>query len=344
MITLSNFAQATSQLASESGPENTPIADNAQATGVGNLAAFDEVLLQVWEPHQPISLRPSVVMDLIAQIDGNNAGQGAAVALSMDEQNQQLLDGLLHVQGQNPSVSSSQPMTVVPFLAPVVEEEHNLMAQSAQKVASKESSSLLGLLKSIGPRLDITPPVTAGETGLVARVVPEGLSAVIPQAVNTLAGGNVANSHQEIAAPRLESQLTLAKNQPEWQQQLRTALGERLQLQVESKVQHATIRLDPPDMGKIDISVHMEGGKLQVHINASQADVYRALQQSSAELRQTLTGQNSATVEVQVSANNSQQQQQKQQNKQSHADILAARHIETQAEMSADDGTLLTTV
>lgn len=336
MITLTGFTQTTSQLASETGSENPliPVAENE--AGISNLAAFDNVLSQAWEPHQPISLRPSVVMDLITQEIGKDADK---VSLT-DEHNLSLLDALLQTHAQNVQVPSPPSLPTAAFSPRVPHGDNHLAAELVPSEPLEESSPLLGLLKSIGPRLDInSAAVTVGENIFSGRIVPEGQSTFIP----SMTSGNIANNHHETVAPHMESQLTLVKAQPDWSQQLRTVLGERLQLQVESKVQHATIRLDPPDMGKIDISVHMEGGKLQVHINASQGDVYRALQQSSAELRQTLTGQNSAAVEVQISAN-SQQQQRQQQHQKPHDDILAARHIETQTDMGTDDGTLLITV
>ncbi|MFL4556593.1 flagellar hook-length control protein FliK [Yersinia kristensenii] len=325
MITLTGFAQAGSQLAADA-----PTAGNAEEGGIDHLVGFDEVLSQAWVPHQPISLRPSVVMDLITKFDGSLRADDAGMLLQTDEQNQQLLDVLLQFHGQDTSVQ-----TVLPAVDSY---------QVADQFVSDKSSPLMNLLKSISPRLDITaqPAAPTGESLLLSRIMPEGISAVIPTMLS-----HIANNSAEVTAPRMESQLTLVANQKEWPQQLHNVLGERLQMQVENKVRHATIRLDPPDMGKINISVHMEGGKLQVHINASQGDVYRALQQSCAELRQTLTGQNSAAVEVQISANSQQQQRQQQnqnQNQTPHADILAAGHIEVQTNMSADDGTLLITV
>ncbi|HEN3621057.1 TPA: flagellar hook-length control protein FliK [Yersinia enterocolitica] len=334
MITLTGFAQAGSQQAADAG--SSPIAGNAEEGGADHLAGFDEALSQAWVPHQPISLRPSVVMDLIAKVDGDLVADDAGTLSPIDEQNQQLLEVLLQVHRQDTPVKTVQPTASVPFV-PVV-ASHQIVSQPV----SDNSSPLINLLKSISPRLDITPqPVaTASDSLLVSRATPEGIMAAMPSLVGNV---NVANNSVEVAAPRMESQLTLVANQKEWSQQLHTVLGERLQLQVENKVQHATIRLDPPDMGKIDISVHMEGGKLQVHINANQADVYRALQQTSAELRQTLMGQNSGAVEVQISAH-SQQQQRQQQNQPQQAGILAAQHIESDVDTSTDDGTLLITV
>ncbi|MBW5833573.1 flagellar hook-length control protein FliK [Yersinia enterocolitica] len=338
MITLTGFAQAGSQQAADAG--SSPIAGNAEEGGTDHLAGFDEVLSQAWVPHQPISLRPSVVMDLIAKVDGDLVADDAGTLSPTDEQNQQLLDILLQFHRQGTPVKTVQPAVTVPF-APAVDSHQADSHQIVGQPVSDNSSSLINLLKSIGPRLDITPPVaTASDSLLVSRATPEGIMAAMPSLVGNV---NVANNSVEVAAPRMESQLTLATNQKEWSQQLHTVLGERLQMQVENKVQHATIRLDPPEMGKIDISVHMEGGKLQVHINANQADVYRALQQTSAELRQTLMGQNSSAVEVQISAH-SQQQQRQQQNQPQQAGILAAQHIESDVDTSADDGTLLITV
>ncbi|EKN5967810.1 flagellar hook-length control protein FliK [Yersinia enterocolitica] len=329
MITLTGFAKAGSQLTADAG--KTAVAGNAEEGGANHLAGFDEVLSQAWVPHQPISLRPSVVMDLIAKVDGNLGATDADMLAPTDEQNQQLLDILLQFQGQN---NVPQPAVTVSFV-PAVDSQ-----QITDQPTSDKSSSLINLLKSVGPRLDITAPVaTANSESLPAmRISAEGNGAVIPATLS-----NIVNSSYNAGTPRMESQLTLAKNRSEWSQQLHSVLGDRLQMQVENKVQHATIRLDPPEMGKIDISVHMEGGKLQVHINANQADVYRALQQSSAELRQTLMGQNSGAVEVQISAH-SQQQQRQQQNQPQQVGILAAQHIESDVDTSADDGTLLITV
>ena len=82
---------------------------------------------------------------------------------------------------------------------------------------------------------------------------------------------------------------------------LRTALGERLQMQVDQRTQKATIRLDPPNMGKLDISLHFEAGKLQVSIQAAQPDVLRTLQQVATDLRHALSDHNQIQVNVQVS-------------------------------------------
>lgn len=142
----------------------------------------------------------------------------------------------------------------------------------------------------------------------------------------------------------LEKPFTLTNDKDQWPQQLRTLLGERLKLQIENKTQHASIRLDPPEMGKIDISVSVNAGKLHIQINASQSDIYHMLQQSSDELRQDLTSAKTPQVEVQIFSGDKQQQQ-KQRTLESGSHISAAGNMTIEEEQSAaGDGTLLATV
>jgi flagellar hook-length control protein FliK len=64
----------------------------------------------------------------------------------------------------------------------------------------------------------------------------------------------------------------------QWQEPLREALGERLQTQIGRNSEHATIRLEPPMLGRIDISIRHAAGTLQVNVTASNPEVLRQLQ------------------------------------------------------------------
>lgn len=125
---------------------------------------------------------------------------------------------------------------------------------------------------------------------------------------------------------------------------LREALGERLQMQIDQRSQKATIRLDPPNLGKLDISLHYEGGKLQVQIQAAQPEVYRALQQVSQELRGALSEQNQVAVNVQISQQ--QQGEQRHAPRQQHAQdaVLSNNIAEVTEEQRHRDLSILTTV
>jgi Flagellar hook-length control protein len=76
------------------------------------------------------------------------------------------------------------------------------------------------------------------------------------------------------------------------------ALGERLHVHVTRRAEQATIRLDPPHMGTIDIDIRHESGSLQVHLRASHAEVARQLHAIGDSLRQELAQRQSGEVSV----------------------------------------------
>jgi flagellar hook-length control protein FliK len=96
----------------------------------------------------------------------------------------------------------------------------------------------------------------------------------------------------------------LAGNPNEWQQPLRAALGDRLQMQLQRNSEHAVIRLDPPNLGSIEISIRHTAGALQVNLSASNSDVLRQLNTVSDNMRSDLSQRQFSDVAVTVSASN----------------------------------------
>ena len=78
------------------------------------------------------------------------------------------------------------------------------------------------------------------------------------------------------------------------------ALGERLHVQIHRGSEHAVIRLDPPEMGTIEIVIHREAGGVQVHLSASNGEVLRQLHGISDALRQDMVQRNHGDVTVHV--------------------------------------------
>ncbi len=85
-----------------------------------------------------------------------------------------------------------------------------------------------------------------------------------------------------------------------WGESLRSALGERLQLQSAHGMDKALIRLDPPRLGALEISIRHEGGGLSVQLTASNPDVVRQLQAIGEGLRQDLAQRQFSQVSVDV--------------------------------------------
>lgn len=81
---------------------------------------------------------------------------------------------------------------------------------------------------------------------------------------------------------------------------LAAALGNRLTLQVREGVREATVRLDPPELGKVDFSVRTENDKISIVINTTVAQTRDLVAQHLDRLRLDLMGVHDGEIDVQV--------------------------------------------
>lgn len=117
-------------------------------------------------------------------------------------------------------------------------------------------------------------------------------------------GSPLAMPQTSAPAPTVEATplLKLVDKAPsQWRAPLHEALGDRLQWQVQQGREQAVIRLDPPNLGRIDITIRQEGQLMQVHLSATHREVVQQLQGLSDQLRQDLSLRQSADVSVSVS-------------------------------------------
>ncbi|WP_306396185.1 flagellar hook-length control protein FliK [Telluria beijingensis] len=143
-----------------------------------------------------------------------------------------------------------------------------------------------------------TPAAPAAAVTVAAEA--DGADAASTATATTPTTGAAAATGQA-ATMRGADSVTLAGPPAAWRQTLHEALGERLQLQLGRGQEQATIRLEPPMLGRIDISVRHSGGNLEVHIAASNSEVLRQLNTVSDSLRNDLAGRQYANVAVSVS-------------------------------------------
>ena len=100
-------------------------------------------------------------------------------------------------------------------------------------------------------------------------------------------------------APALDT-VKLAGPPTAWRQSLQEALGERLNVQVGKNMEQAVIRLEPPQLGRIDIAIRHSAGTLEVNISATNGEVLRQLQTVSDNLRSDLSQRQFTEVAVTV--------------------------------------------
>ena len=119
-------------------------------------------------------------------------------------------------------------------------------------------------------------------------------------AANDAAGVAAAMLSNVPPAARPSDTLTLAGPPGTWRQNLQEALGDRLHLQVGNNIEQAVIRLEPPQLGRIDIAIRHSAGSLEVNITATNHDVLRQLQTVSDNLRSDLAQRQFSDVAVTV--------------------------------------------
>lgn len=255
------------------------------------------------------------------------------------------------------------PAGFEPLVMPVAAETKTSRAQTSAALATAasvaESLSQPGAQNTLKPLAMSPALISLAQRQDVAEkpVLPPGTqqppAGVLPASFQTAHNlPDITQGRPQSASKAVNMPMNVTDGTQIQGEKLRQVLGERLQLQLDNRVQHATIRLDPPELGKIDISLQLDANKLQVQIQAGQPEVARALQQVSHELRQALTAQNNLQVQVNISSQQQSSQQQGQHPSQTPyqpaylADIAPAarRHGDGGSSAKPRDTSILTTV
>ncbi len=205
-------------------------------------------------------------------------------------------------------------------------------AQNANAAApSATGQSAAGLFNA-----QSAPSITESQPVATKAALPldSALNAALNQVLNPASGAaSNAQTQTQVHAPSA----TTTVNAPEWAsvridtqagkwgEQMLQVLHDRVTLQAQQNLQEAKIRLDPPDLGKLDLVVRVEGDRLSVQINANAAATREALMQVSDRLRAELQSQNFVHVDVNVGADQGGQRQSSSQDEAATHPIFAAR-------------------
>lgn len=124
----------------------------------------------------------------------------------------------------------------------------------------------------------------------------------------------VASSSAAVSALPVWQADPLPVQSQQWGQRLVQMLSDKIDLQLGLNVNKAMIRLDPPSLGSIELSVQLDGDRLTVQMHSSNAQLRDAMGQGLEQLRASLQQKLGADVQIELrmgSDNSSQQQQQK---------------------------------
>ncbi|MBY8215258.1 flagellar hook-length control protein FliK [Vibrio fluvialis] len=206
----------------------------------------------------------------------------------------------------------------------------NPSVNAAATSATEQSAA--GLLNAqSAPSITESQPVATK----AAVALDSALNAALNQVINPASGA--ASNGQTQTQVNAPSAATTVVNAPEWAsvridtqagkwgEQMLQVLHDRVTLQAQQNLQEAKIRLDPPDLGKLDLVVRVEGDRLSVQINANAAATREALMQVSDRLRAELQSQNFVHVDVNVGSDQGGQRQSSSQDDAAASTIFAAR-------------------
>lgn len=157
----------------------------------------------------------------------------------------------------------------------------------ATKIADVISTQQLGASKN--ELLNLSSSQLS--TGVFARDNSEGLT-VKTQGLPLAQNNNLPADTFEWRQEKLQGTTS------EWGQRLLNVLGDKVNLQIGQQLQRAQIRLDPPHLGRIEISINIEGDKTSVNLMTNNAQVREAIAQTLDQLRQTLSQSGSVTIDL----------------------------------------------
>ncbi|NHA13363.1 flagellar hook-length control protein FliK [Thioalkalivibrio sp. XN279] len=104
-------------------------------------------------------------------------------------------------------------------------------------------------------------------------------------ALSMLGPGGTAPASSSVAAGGMPTvSVSVPAGGPDWAE----ALGQRVLWMVRGKVQTAELRLNPPDLGAVEVRVRLEEDGLRLSFNAATAGARDALEQAAPRLREAL--------------------------------------------------------
>ncbi len=143
------------------------------------------------------------------------------------------------------------------------------------------------------------------------------LAVMMNRQLNTALSASTDSTTVAAAVHTLSSQATTtASPLAQWQseplpteparfgQRLLQLLQDKVDLQLGLGLNKALIRLDPPSLGSIELSVQLDGDKLQVQLHSSNAQLREAMGQGLEQLRASLQQKlgSELQIELQLSA------------------------------------------
>lgn len=192
------------------------------------------------------------------------------------------------------AIGNIEPLPVSPQLrAEVTQPYTSLPAQNGREYSA-------ALLNNSGYNNVKTPADTALPVIPVSlqHFIRQPAELVRPQSYDNNRVSGIAAMATTAAQPSVTTTVTepafqwkadqLGLQSSQWGQKLVHLLSDKINLQLGQHIQRAQIRLDPPQLGLIELSVSIDGDRTTVQLYASNNQMREAMQQNLDQLRQQL--------------------------------------------------------
>ena len=83
-------------------------------------------------------------------------------------------------------------------------------------------------------------------------------------------------------------------------QEMLTPLREQLRFQIDQKIKHAELRLDPPSLGKVELNIRLDGDRLHIQIHAANPSVRDSLLMGLERLREELAMDHGGQIDLDI--------------------------------------------
>ncbi|GIU37833.1 flagellar hook-length control protein FliK [Shewanella schlegeliana] len=158
-------------------------------------------------------------------------------------------------------------------------------------------------------------------TTLSANMVENGTSSAIDSVNQILATSSRTQSSVAQWGPVSVSQ---SAPLPQQSHEMLSPLREQLRFQIDQQIKQAELRLDPPELGKIELNVRLDGDRLHIQMHAANSSVRDALLMGLDRLRAELAMDHGGQIDVDI--NQGEPQQQKHQGSSQSAIASASLH------------------
>ncbi|KUM54010.1 flagellar hook-length control protein FliK [Rheinheimera sp. EpRS3] len=168
---------------------------------------------------------------------------------------------------------------------------------------------------------------------------PQGSDSNLLSGISATQPSGISAAATEPAFQWKADQLGLQSSQ--WGQKLVYLLSDKINLQLGQQIQRAQIRLDPPQLGLIELNVSVDGDRTTVQLYASNNQMREAMQQNLDQLRQQLAQRLGSEQLLDIDV----RQQSQQQSGQQHAasEHIAGHFTDDATEINSTPSTRLTT-